>query len=141
MQFSITKAKKEALSKKMHDLGIREKDIEERFIRSQGKGGQKVNKTSSCVYLKHRPSGIEIKCQKERSQTLNRFFARRLLANKIETLVLGGRSEEKKRIEKLKRQKRKRSKRAKEKVLKLKAQRAEKKKARSYQPKPEDLLD
>ncbi len=117
MNTTVGKNKKEALNKKMLNLGIFEADIEEKFIRSQGKGGQKVNKTSNCVYLKHMPTGIEVKCQQERSQDLNRFLARRILASKIETIKLGKLSEEKKRIEKIKRQKRKRSKRAKEKML------------------------
>lgn len=128
----ISKSKKEDLKKKMEDLGIYEKDIEEKFIRSHGKGGQKVNKTSSCVYLKHKPSGIEVKCQRERSQALNRFFAQRILVNKIEILVLGELSAERKRIEKIRRQKRKRSKRAKEKMLNDKAKKSQKKKERSY---------
>ena len=131
MKFAVSKAKEEALRAKMEALGIREKDLEEKFIRSSGKGGQKVNKTSSCVYLKHRPSGIEVKCRQERSQALNRFLARRILAQKIEARVLGKLSEESKRIEKIRRQKRRRSKRAKEKLLKDKRKRAEKKKMRS----------
>ena len=118
MQFSVSKAKEQALRVKMERLGIRERDIEEKFIRSSGKGGQKVNKASTCVYLKHKPSGIEVKCQQERSQALNRFLARRILARKIETRILGRLSEERKRIEKIRRQKRRRSKRAKEKMLK-----------------------
>lgn len=130
-QFAVSKAKEEALRAKMEALRIREKDLEEKFIRSSGKGGQKVNKTSSCVYLKHRPSGIEVKCRQERSQALNRFLARRILANKIETRILGRLSEERKRIEKIRRQKRRRSKRAKEKMLKDKRKRAEKKRMRS----------
>jgi len=130
---NVGKPKQEALLKKMHELGVCEKDIIEKFIRPQGKGGQKVNKTSSCVYLKHRPSGIEVKCQRERSQALNRFLARRILTNKIETLLKGKASTEQKRIEKIKRQKRKRSKRAKEKVLKDKAKRSQKKAERSKQ--------
>lgn len=122
--------KQEVLKAKMRRLGIREQDIVERFVRSGGKGGQNVNKVSSCVYLKHRPTGIEVKCQDERSQALNRFLARRRLANKIETLILGRHSEERKRIEKIRRQKRRRSRRAKEKMLRLKKIRAEKKRLR-----------
>lgn len=114
----------------MDRLKIRKDDIEEKFIRSSGKGGQKVNKTSSCVYLKHRPTGIEVKCQKERSQSLNRFLARRILADKIEALILGRNSEKRKRIEKIRRQKRRRSKRAKEKILKEKRKKSEKKELR-----------
>jgi len=136
---NISKFKQEVLLKKMHELRIYEKDIIEKFIRSQGKGGQKVNKTSSCVYLKHKPSGIEVKCQRERSQVLNRFLARRILVNKIETLVKGKASAEQKRIEKIRRQKRKRSKRAKEKMLRDKAKTSQKKAQRSYRPSAEEL--
>ena len=132
MRIGISQDKEDVLALKMLKLGIREEDIEEKFIRSSGKGGQKVNKTSSCVYLKHRPSGIEVKCQRERSQSLNRFFARRLLVSKIETLILGRRSEERKKQEKIRRQKRRRSRRAKEKMLQNKKKRAETKKRRSY---------
>ena len=126
----ISKDKEEALKEKMASLGVREADIEEKFIRSGKKGGQNVNKTSTCVYLKHRPTGIEVKCQRERSQALNRFLARRILVKRIEALVLGRRSEERRRIEKIKRQKRKRSKRAKEKMFKYKKMRSEKKELR-----------
>ncbi|NQT07372.1 MAG: peptide chain release factor-like protein, partial [Candidatus Omnitrophica bacterium] len=79
MRFSVRRGKEEALRAKMCSLGIRGADVEEKFIRSSKKGGQKVNKTSTCVYLKHKPTGIEVKCQKERSQVLNRFLARRIL--------------------------------------------------------------
>ncbi|MBL7084560.1 MAG: peptide chain release factor-like protein [Candidatus Omnitrophica bacterium] len=126
MQLGISRAKEKALKIKMQSLGIRERDLEEKFIRSSGRGGQKVNKTSSCVYLKHRPTGIEVKCHQDRSQALNRFLARRILTNKIETRLLGRLSEERKRIEKIRRQKRRRSKRAKEKMLQDKRKRAEK---------------
>jgi len=136
---NVSKLKQEALVQKMHELGIYEKDIVEKFIRSQGRGGQKVNKTSSCVYLKHRPSEIEVKCQRERSQVLNRFLARRILVNKIETFIKGKVSAEQKRIEKIRRQKRKRSKRAKEKMLRDKAKKSQKKEQRSHRPLAEDL--
>jgi protein subunit release factor B len=139
MQAAVSRIKKQALTKKMVSLGIRETDLEEKFIRSSGKGGQKVNKTSSCVYLKHKPTGIEVKCQKERSQSLNRFLARRILVNKIEQLILGKKSAEQKRIAKIRRQKRKRSKRAKEKILKDKAEKSQKKQTRSWRPSEEEL--
>lgn len=129
-----SKAKEEALRAKMRKLGIREQDLVEKFIRSGGKGGQRTNKVSTCVYLKHRPTGIEVKCQEERSQALNRFLARRRLVNKIETLILGRQSDERKRIEKIRRQKRKRSRRAKEKMLKNKKKRSEKKERRRGYP-------
>ena len=115
----------------MEKLKLREEDIAESFIRSGGKGGQHVNKTSTCVYLKHIPTGIEIKCQQERSQAMNRFHARVLLADRIDELILGRESAEQQRIEKLRRQKRKRSRRAKEKMLEKKHVTAEKKKLRS----------
>ena len=79
MYLGVTQYKVRELEKKMKQLGILAEDIEERFIRSAGPGGQNVNKTSTCVHLKHRPTGIEVKCSKERSQALNRFFARRKL--------------------------------------------------------------
>lgn len=139
MANSVSKTKLDALKKKMKRLDIKEKDIEEKFIRSRGKGGQKVNKTSSCVYLKHKPTKIEVKCDRERSQSLNRFLARRILVDKIEAKLLGRLSEEKKRIAKIKRQKRKRSKRAKEKILKQKKERSQVKAGRSWKPKNNDL--
>jgi protein subunit release factor B len=97
--FSVTATKEKALAEKMEALNIREEDIEESFIRSSGKGGQHVNKTSTCVYLKHLPTGLEVKCQQERSQSPNRYRARVLLAGKIEQLIKGRESEEIQRIE------------------------------------------
>ncbi|OPX98860.1 MAG: Peptide chain release factor 1 [Syntrophorhabdus sp. PtaU1.Bin002] len=134
LRYSVTAEKERALDEKFEKLGIRESDIVERFVRSRGHGGQNVNKVSTCVYLKHLPTGIEVKCQQERSQALNRFLARRILAQKIESVILGKESEERKRIAKIKRQKRKRSKRAQEKVLELKHIRSDKKKSRSEKP-------
>ena len=134
MEFGISKFKQEALTEKMQKLGIREQDLQEKFVRSGGKGGQRLNKTATCVYLRHIPTGIEVKCQEERSQVLNRFFARRILANKIETLILGKRSAEQKRIAKIRKQKRRRSRRSKEKILKAKREKAEKKRMRAYRP-------
>ena len=128
--FYVSEAKAKALVEKMEALNIREEDIAETFIRSSGKGGQHVNKTSTCVYLKHLPTGIEVKCQQERSQSLNRYRARVVLAKKIEQLLKGRESEEIQRIEKIRRQKRKRSKRAKEKMLADKKIVSEKKKLR-----------
>jgi len=129
--FPVSEAKVSALKAMMHSLNIREADIDESFIRSGGKGGQNVNKTSTCVYLRHSPTGIEVKCQRERSQSLNRYHARIILVKKIEQLIKGKESKEKQRIEKIRRQKRKRSKRAKEKMLAEKRIVSEKKRFRS----------
>ncbi len=130
--FPVSPEKEKLLAAKLDSLGIHEKDLQELFVRSQGKGGQNVNKVSTCVYLKHLPTGIEVKCQKSRSQGLNRYYARVLLFEKIERLIKGRESEEKQRIEKIKRQKRKRSKRAKEKILAEKHLQSKKKAERSY---------
>ena len=111
----VSPEKQKALENTMRRLGIREQDLVERFVRSRGHGGQKVNKTSTCVYLKHLPTGIEVKCQETRSQPLNRFLARRILAEKVEKLVPGSRSPlEKQRLRKRK-QKDRRKRKAKKK--------------------------
>ena len=98
-------------------ITLREEELEERFVRSGGPGGQNVNKVSTCVVLRHRPSGLEVRVQRERSQAANRLLARKLLARKLEEFHLGRLSEERRRIEKIRRQKRRRSRRAKEKML------------------------
>jgi len=121
----VSAEKEKALVQRMLELGVSEKDIEESFIRSSGPGGQKVNKTSSCVQLIHIPTGFTVKCQRERSQSLNRYLARRLLLDKIEQAQKGYVEEEKNKIEKIRRQKRKRSRRAKEKILAVKHKRAD----------------
>ncbi len=132
--FGVSPDKEQALAERMEKLGIREEDIVEKFIRSGGHGGQNVNKVATCVYLKHLPTGTEVKCQQERSQSLNRFLARRILVDKIETAIVGKESEEEQRIAKIRRQKRKRSKRAKEKMLADKRRVSEKKKGRTFKP-------
>jgi protein subunit release factor B len=132
LNFGVRPEKQEALRLKMERLGIREQDILEKFIHGGGKGGQKINKAASCVYLKHIPTGLEVKCQTERSQLLNRFLARRILAEKIEKQIQGKLSEEEQRIEKIRRQKRKRSKRAKLKMLADKKKNSEKKQGRAF---------
>jgi len=134
LRFGLNPNKEKILLERMIKVDIKESDLRERFIRAKGKGGQKVNKTSCCVYLKHLPSGTEVKCQKERSQALNRFFARRILTEKIEMIIFKKKSQKQKQIEKIKRQKRKRSKRAKEKTLKAKKIRSEKKIFRRIKP-------
>jgi len=108
-KFPVTEKKEKELLLEMETLGIKESDIEEHFIRSSGHGGQKINKTSSGVYLRHIPTGIEIKYTKERSQGLNRFFARRLLVEKIKE-KLGIISKKLQKVQKIKKKKSKKSK-------------------------------
>jgi protein subunit release factor B len=125
--FTVSTEKEHALQERMARLGVAESDLRETFIRSSGPGGQKVNKTSSCVQLVHIPTGITVKCQRERSQAMNRFLARRLLLDRIEKMQKGVVEAQQDRAEKIRRQKRKRSKRAKEKMLDAKHRQAEKK--------------
>lgn len=129
--FTVSPKKEEELLARMEGLGIREEDLRETFVRASGPGGQKVNKTSSCVSLMHVPTGLSVKCQQERSRALNRYIARRILADRIERIQKGRESLEHQKIEKIRRQKRRRSRRAQEKVLRLKRIQSEKKTLRS----------
>ena len=135
MGLGVNSEKEAALASRLARLGVKPDDLVEKFIRAGGPGGQNVNKTSTAVYLKHLPSGIEVKMQRERSQALNRFLARRTLADKLEARSLGEQSAEAARVAKLRRQKRRRSRRAKGKVLAAKSMQAEKK---AYRAVPAD---
>src|SRR5258706_16199085 len=121
----VSPEKQKALEERLAKLGIRDADLEEQFIRSSGAGGQNVNKVSTCVVLTHRPSGITVRCQEARSQGMNRFLARRRLADRFEEKTLGEASRVRQEYEKIRRQKRKRSKRAKDKMLAGKRHRSE----------------
>jgi protein subunit release factor B len=105
------------LENRMAALGITEESLIEKFVLGSGSGGQKINKTNSSVYLKHIPSSIEVKCQTERSQALNRFMARRQLCDKLETIILGIESKEMAEQAKIRKQKKRRSRKTKEKIL------------------------
>lgn len=126
----VSKEKWEEIRKKMEELSIQEGDLVEKFILGSGSGGQKINKTSSCVYLKHLPSGIEIKCQQERSRDLNRLLARRDLCSRIEEREGKIVSEKQQEIAKIRRQKKRRSRKSKEKMLEGKKRHSEKKEQR-----------
>lgn len=102
---AIRPAKLEALSERLAGLGIREEDLCETFMAPGTKGGQKANKTSCCVRLRHVPTGIEVKCRKHREQSLNRYEARKLLADRMDELKNGNLSERGLRAEKLRKQK------------------------------------
>jgi protein subunit release factor B len=128
---AVSPEKLTQIEQRMSALGVRESDLEESFVRSGGAGGQKVNKSSSCVMLLHRPTGLRVKCQTTRHQAMNRFLARRLLLDKIERAQKGYLQAEQDAIEKIRRQKRKRSRRAKQRLLADKARHAEKKRLRT----------
>lgn len=112
-KFGVSPKKYSELQAHMAKLNITETELVEKFVRSSGAGGQHLNKTASCVYLRHLPSGIEVKCQKERSQSLNRFFARRILCEQLEKLMLGEKSSSEQKRQKIKKQKARRRKKTK----------------------------
>ena len=128
--FPVSPEKEGQLTQRMAALGVREADVEESFVRSGGHGGQNVNKTSTCVMLLHRPTGLQVKCQATRQQGLNRFIARRLLLDKIEALKRGYVAAQRAEIEKIRRQKRRRSRRAKNRMLAEKSHHSDKKASR-----------
>lgn len=126
----ISKEKQEILQKRLEKLEVKDAELIEKFILGSGPGGQKINKSSICVYLKHIPSGIEIKCQKARSLTLNRYYARQLLCEKLEKQLFDIKSIKEQELAKIRKQKRRRSRRTKEKMVEEKRQLSEKKQFR-----------
>lgn len=126
----IKPEKQAELERRMQQLGIHENDLVEKFVLGSGSGGQKINKTSSCVYLKHIPTGIEIKCQRDRSRELNRYYARKELCERLSEQLFQIKSEKVQEREKIRRQKRRRSRRSKEKMLEGKRLHSEKKRER-----------
>ncbi|MBX9587131.1 MAG: peptide chain release factor-like protein [Gammaproteobacteria bacterium] len=126
----ITLNKWKQLNNQMQQLNIADSDLVEKFIIGSGHGGQKLQKTASCVYLKHIPTGLEIKCQKSRMREENRFHARRRLIEKIEEQLFEKKSQHQQEAEKIRRQKRRRSRRSKLKMLADKKQHAGVKKLR-----------
>lgn len=135
--FPVNPAKEAELRARMDALGIREGDLEEWFVRGGGPGGQKLNKTSSVVCLRHRPSGMEIRCGRERSQALNRFLARRELCDKLEAALRGEQTRRQQEREKIRRQKRRRSRRQRARMVDEKKKHGLKK-ARRRPPAPEE---
>ncbi len=127
----LTQTKQTQLIAFMKRMGVEEGDLVEKFVLGSGRGGQKVNKTSSCVYLKHQPSGIEIKCQGSRSRELNRYHARKGLCERLEEMRLGAKSKRQQDAERIRRQKRRRSRRQKERMLEKKREQGQKKRLRA----------
>ena len=115
ISFPVHPDKQKNLQERMDRLGILEEDFEEQFVRSSGRGGQKLNKTSSCVSLLHKPTNTLVKCQKSRSQAMNRFYARRRLVEILEDQRTGGQARVSLR-EKIRRQKDRKRRRAKKKA-------------------------
>lgn len=111
--FGVRPEKQQELERRMSACGLREADLEEHFIRSGGPGGQKVNRTATCVQLRHIPSGLEVKMQQARSQALNRFYARRRLCELFEARKLGADSPEALEHDRIRKRKARRRRRAK----------------------------
>jgi len=119
-----------ALQQRLRKMRVREEDLEESFIRGSGAGGQKINKTSSTVVLRHLPTGLEVRCQRERSQVMNRHWARVELCDRLEAARDEARLAEQNEREKSRRQNRPRPRGLKRRILEGKKQRSGLKKQR-----------
>ena len=137
-RFGVSEEKARALQERLARLGVLDEDLSERFIRASGPGGQHVNRVATCVRLRHRPSGIEVRVQRERSQGLNRYLARVRLCDRMEAKILDQKTEEEKRRARIRRRKRQRSKRAREKMRADKRRQAQRKRLRR-KPQADDL--
>ena len=137
MFMAISEDKIKKIKKLMIELGIYEKDLIEKFILGSGRGGQKIQKTSSCVYLKHIPTGIEVKCQKDRSREVNRYIARNTLCEAYKAMILKEKSKKQRLIEKIRRQKKRKTRKQKQKMIEDKRRLSQKKTLRK--PPKEDL--
>ncbi len=126
----ISTEKREQLHALMASVGVCEADLTEKFILGSGSGGQKLNKTASCVYLRHGPTGTEVKCQPTRSRELNRYYARKTLCERLDEAIRGAQSRRQQEAERIRRQKRRRSRRQREKMLDDKHRHAERKELR-----------
>lgn len=126
----ITPAKWQQVRDVMATLHLLEEDLEEKFILGSGKGGQKVNKTATCVFLVHKPSGIMVKCQQTRSRETNRYYARKRLCEKFQAEILKEKTAKQREFEKIRQQKRRRSRRTQAKILADKQHRADIKQSR-----------
>lgn len=126
----VSKEKQESLQRRLEELQIKEEDLEEKFTLSSGKGGQNINKNATCVFLKHLPTKIFVKCQKERTLALNRYYARKLLCEKIEEIYYKKESARQKEIHKIRNQKKRRSRKTQKKLIEQKRETSQKKQLR-----------
>ena len=113
IDFGVTEKKLAELTSRMEKCSLKEIDLQEKFVRSSGPGGQKVNKTATCVLLKHIPTGLQVKMQKARTQRLNRYYSRKRLCELVENSELGNKSPEAAKAEKIRKQKQRRKRRSK----------------------------
>lgn len=120
----------EEIENRLAALGTSRAEVEERFIRGAGPGGQKINKASSCVWLQHRPTGIEVRCQRERSQTRNREIAWNELCEKLEARRAAAKAQVRAEREKERRRKRQKSRAQKARMIQAKKHRSAAKAAR-----------